>query len=88
MLQDYEDLRQKQLEFLKGWNETFVKKARENKHHNHFSLDYGEIYALRIDDLVDFVNKNKMTFEFEHFMNEIIFSDIRRKLIVEEDNER
>lgn len=78
MLSDYEKLRLQQLRFLEDWYKSFVIPAREEKNHHNFSLDYGKIYALRLDDLVYFVNQNKMTFEFEIFMSDIIFRDIRR----------
>lgn len=78
MLNDWEKLRQEQLKFIEHWNKSFIQFHREKNGHNHFSLNYGEIYALRVDDLVEFSNKNKMTFEFNHFMNEIIFSDIKK----------
>ncbi len=78
MLNDYEKLRQEQLKFLDNWYDDFVIPARREKGHHNFSLDYGKIYAIRLDDLVYFANKNKMTFEFEHYMSDIIFRDIRR----------
>lgn len=78
MLNEYEKLRQQQLKFLDHWYNNFVIPARQEKGHHNFSLDYGKIYAIRLDDLVYFANKNKMTFEFEHYMSDIIFRDIRR----------
>lgn len=78
MLSDYEKLRLQQLEFLNDWYNNFVIPAREKKGHCNFSLDYGKIYAIRLDDLVHFVNQRKMTFEFENFMSDIIFRDIQR----------
>lgn len=80
MLSDYEKLRQEQLAFLKEWNLRYIIPARKNKHDS-FSIHYGKIYALRLDDLVDFANKNKMTFEYSQFMEHIIFRDIRRDLL-------
>lgn len=77
MLSDYEKLRLQQLEFLENWNKTFVIPARDEKGHKNFSLDYGKIYALRIDDLVYFANQNRMIFEYDNFMSDIIFRDIR-----------
>ena len=58
MLNDYEKLRQEQLKFLDNWYNDFVIPARREKGHHNFSLDYGKIYAIRLDDLVYFVNKN------------------------------
>ncbi len=78
MTSDYEKLREKQLEFLDNWNQSFVIPVRKEKGHCNFSLNIRYIYALRIDDLTFFANQNKMTFEFEHFMDEIIFRDIKR----------
>lgn len=60
MLNDYEKLRKQQLEFLEYWNNSFVKLRREKLRHNHFSLKTKEIYALRIDDLISFCDKEKM----------------------------
>ena len=65
MPSDYEKLRLQQLEFLEHWNKSRVIPARVEKGHNNFSLDYGTIYALRIDDLVYFAKKNKMIFEYD-----------------------
>lgn len=79
MINDYEELREKQLKYLEAWYQRLVVPTRKIAHHDHFSLSYGEIYALRIDDLVYFVNKNNMTFEFDWVENHIIFSDIKRR---------
>ena len=78
MLNDYDMLRQQQLKFLDDWYNNFVIPARQEKGHHNFSLGYEKIYAIRLDDLVYFVNKRKMTFEFENFMSDIIFRDILR----------
>lgn len=77
MLSDYEELRKKQLEFLKFWNDSFVKLRRKKLGHDHFSLNTKEIYALRIDDLISFCDKEKMSFEYSNWMQEIIFNDIK-----------
>lgn len=76
MLSDYEKLRLQQLEFLENWYKTFVTPTREAKGHHNFSLDYGKIYALRIDDLVYFVTQHRMIFEYDNLMDDIIFKDI------------
>lgn len=77
MLNDYEILRKKQLEFLEYWNNSFVKLRREKLRHDHFSLNTKEIYALRIDDLISFCDKEKMVFQYSNWMQEIIFKDIK-----------
>lgn len=78
MNSDYEKLRNEQLQFLDNWNQSFVIPNRKEKGHNNFSLNYGEIYALRVDDLVSFAKQNKMSFEFSDFMDEIVFKDHRK----------
>lgn len=78
MLNEYEMLRKEQLKFLDSWYNKFVIPARQEKNQHNFTLDYDKIYAIRLDDLVYFVKKNKMTFEFEHYMSDIIFRDIIR----------
>lgn len=78
MLDDYEKLRLKQLRFLEDWNKSFVIPARKNKNHHNFSLSYSEIYAIRLDDLVYFAKSNNMEFEYEVFMDNIIFRDIKK----------
>lgn len=80
MLNDYEKLRLRQLRFLQEWNKSFVKPARE-RGNNHFSISYGDIYALRIDDLVYFAKENKMEFEYEVYMDCIIFTDIKYNVL-------
>lgn len=78
MISDYEKLRQEQLKFLEYWNKSFVKPHREKDKHDHFRISDREVYALRVDDLIDFANKNKMTFELDYIMGGIIFKDIKR----------
>ena len=78
MLNDYEVLREKQLQFLDEWNQRFVIPARKEAKHDHFRINLNEIYALHIDDLTFFADKNKMTFEYDDIMgNGIIFKDIK-----------
>ena len=77
-MNDYEKLREKQLEFLDKWNQNFVIPARKEAKHDHFRVSLNEIYALRIDDITFFADKNKMTFEYDDLNgNGIIFKDIK-----------
>ncbi len=78
MVNDYEVLREKQLQFLDEWNQKFVVPARKETKHDHFRINLNEIYALHIDDLTFFADQNKMTFEYDDIMgNGIIFKDIK-----------
>lgn len=78
MLNAYEELRETQLEFLDKWNQNFVIPARKEAKHDHFRVSLNEIYALRIDDITFFADKNKMTFEYDDLNgNGIIFKDIK-----------
>ena len=77
-MNDYEKLREKQLEFLDKWNQNFVIPARKEAKQDHFRVSLNEIYALRIDDITFFADKNKMTFEYDDLNgNGIIFKDIK-----------
>lgn len=78
MPSDYEKLREEQLDFLDKWNQLFVIPARNQAKHDHFRVELNEIYALRIDDITFFADKNKMTFEYDDVMgSSIIFKDIK-----------
>lgn len=78
MPSDYEELREKQLEFLDKWNQNCVIPARKEAKHDHFRVSLNEIYALRIDDITFFADQNKMTFEYDDLNgNGIIFKDIK-----------
>lgn len=78
MPSDYEKLREEQLDFLDKWNQLFVIPARNQAKHDHFRVKLNEIYALRIDDITFFADKNKMTFEYDDVMgSSIIFKDIK-----------
>ena len=78
MLNDYEVLREKQLQFLDEWNKRFVVPVRKEAKHDHFRIGLNEIYALHIDDLTFFAKQNKMTFEYDDIIgNGIIFKDIK-----------
>ncbi len=77
-MNDYEKLREKQLEFLDKWNQNFVIPTRKETKHDHFRVSLNEIYALRIDDITFFADQNKMTFEYDDINgNGIIFKDIK-----------
>ncbi len=77
-MNDYEKLREKQLEFLDKWNQSIVIPARKEAKHDHFRVSLNEIYALRIDDITFFADQNKMTFEYDDLVgNGIIFKDIK-----------
>ena len=78
MLNSYEELREKQLEFLDKWNQSIVIPARKEAKHDHFRVSLNEIYALKIDDITFFADQNKMTFEYDDVNgNGIIFKDIK-----------
>lgn len=77
MIGDYRKLREKQLEFLGYWDQSFIIPTRKEIGHYNFSISFKEIYALRIDDIVSFANKNKMTFEYDYTFERLKFRDIK-----------
>ena len=77
-MNDYEKLREKQLEFLDKWNQNFVIPTRKETKHDHFRFRLNEIYALSIDDTTFSAVQNKMSFEYDDLNgNGIIFKDIK-----------
>lgn len=73
MLENYEKLRQEQLNFI----EEYYKKSVEPKgKFIQFWIGTNQVCYLSIDDLVSFANKYNLTFNYGHLIDAICFKSI------------
>lgn len=79
MLENYEKLRQEQLNFI----EEYYKKSVEPKgKFIQFWIGTNQVCYLSIDDLVSFANKYNLTFNYGHHIDGICFKSINGNMVM------
>ena len=79
MLEDYEKLRQEQLNFIEEYYKEVVKPKGKFVQ---FWFGTNQVCYLSIIDLVFFANKYKLTFNYGHLIDGICFKSINGDMVM------